>query len=121
MRTLVLWVTAALAVIPVACSTDSGGSGDSGASESSGGDTGAEAVVLDPQRSATEVARSLFDATGVEPDSVLCPEGIDTDPAAASRCELTDGTGIYGVTVSVLSLEDDAVSLEVVVDEQPSG
>ncbi|MCB1011700.1 MAG: DUF4333 domain-containing protein [Microthrixaceae bacterium] len=84
-------------------------------------DAPSQAVRIDPQRAAEEVAASLETATGQAPDSVSCPEGISAEPGAVSRCQLVDGSATYGVTVTLRAREGDEITLDVAVDSQPEG
>lgn len=91
----------------------------SGDDDAGTGDAGVEAIP--PAEAAEEVTRSLFDATGSEPDSVSCPEGVATETGATSRCELIDGAQTFGITVTVLGRSDGEVTLDVAVDPEPVG
>jgi hypothetical protein len=68
---------------------------------------------------ATTAENALEAEVGARPD-VTCPEGLDKEEGASTRCTLTapdDGTQ-YGVTVTVTSTEGDP-ELDVTVDDEP--
>lgn len=73
--------------------------------------------------SASEVATTAENAleaeVGARPD-VTCPDGLDKEEGATTRCTLTapdDGTQ-YGVTVTVISTDDEP-EIDVRVDDEP--
>ena len=63
---------------------------------------------------------ALEDQVGVRPD-VTCPEDLEAEVDAETRCTLTvDGdTEEYGVTVTVTSIEDETANFDVQVDDEP--
>jgi hypothetical protein len=73
---------------------------------------------------ADEVAEGAEDAlegqVGVRPD-VSCPEDLEAEVDAETRCTLTvDGDPEeYGVTVTVTSAEDGTANFDVQVDDEP--
>ncbi|SFF92126.1 DUF4333 domain-containing protein [Blastococcus tunisiensis] len=73
---------------------------------------------------ADEVAEGAEDAleeqVGVRPD-VSCPEDLEAEVDAETRCTLTvDGDPEeYGVTVTVTSVEDETANFDVQVDDEP--
>lgn len=72
---------------------------------------------------AAEVATAAEDAleeqVGTRPD-ITCPEGLEKEEGASTRCTLTGGDDPveYGVTVTVTKA-DDTTSIGVQVDDQP--
>ena len=52
-----------------------------------------------------------------------CPDDLEAEVGAETRCTLTAGDDPteYGVTVTVTSVEDDTANFDVEVDEHPSG
>ena len=75
---------------------------------------------------ADEVAAGAEDALEEEAGSrpeVSCPEDVEAEVGAETRCLLTaEGLeGEYGVTVTVTSVEDGEAQFEVQVDEEPTG
>ena len=81
---------------------------------------GAEAVSADDV--ADQAADALEAQAGVRPD-ISCPEDLDAEVGAETRCTLTAGGDPteYGVTVTVTSVDDDRPTLQVRVDEDPLG
>jgi hypothetical protein len=74
---------------------------------------------------ADEVAEKAEDALeeqiGARPD-ISCPEDLEAEVDAQTRCTLTAGGDPteYGVTVTVTSVEGDVANFDVEVDEQPA-
>ena len=72
---------------------------------------------------AAEVAAATEDAleeqVGTRPD-ITCPEGLDKEEGASTRCTLTGGDDSveYGVTVTVTKA-DDPTRIGVQVDDEP--
>lgn len=66
-----------------------------------------------------EVSTRLTEQVGVAPESVDCPDDLDAEQDATTRCTLTapDGTQI-GLTVTVTSVDGDTVNFDVVVDDE---
>jgi uncharacterized lipoprotein YmbA len=86
--------------------------------------TGCGAVQLSADTlSASEVATTAEEAleaeVGARPE-VTCPEGLDKEEGASTRCTLTapDDRTKYGITVTVTSTEGDP-ELAVTVDDEP--
>jgi hypothetical protein len=75
---------------------------------------------------ADDVAEGAEDAletqVGVRPD-VSCPEDLEAEVGAETRCTLTvaGDPEEYGVTVTVTSVEGDTANFDVKVDEEPTG
>ncbi len=68
-----------------------------------------------------EAAEEALEAqVGARPD-VSCPEDLQAEVGAETRCTLSvDGDPEeYGVTVTVTSVEDETANFDVRVDEQP--
>jgi hypothetical protein len=76
--------------------------------------------------SADSVASSAEDALeeeiGVRP-SITCPDDVDAEVGAETRCTLTGGDDPteYGVTVTVTSVDGEDVAFDVEVDDEPLG
>jgi hypothetical protein len=69
---------------------------------------------------ATEAENALEGQVGFRPD-IVCPEDVDAEEGATTRCVLTaagDPTE-YGVTVTVTGVEGGTATFDVEVDEQP--
>jgi hypothetical protein len=75
--------------------------------------------------SADDVAEGAEDAletqVGARPD-VTCPEDLEAEVGAETRCILTAGDDPteYGVTVTVTSVEGDTANFDVEVDDEPT-
>ncbi len=69
---------------------------------------------------ATAAEDSLEEQVGIRPD-VTCPEDLDAEVGAQTRCTLTvEGEpDEYGLTVTVTAVEDGDTEFDVVVDDQP--
>lgn len=67
-----------------------------------------------------EVSTQLEAEVGVAPRSVDCPDDLDAEVSASTRCVLTadDGTRI-GVTVSVTGTDGGRVRFSIEVDDRP--
>jgi hypothetical protein len=65
---------------------------------------------------------ALEEQIGARPD-ISCPEDLEAEVGAETRCTLTAGDDPteYGVTVTVTSVEDDTANFDVRVDEEPTG
>ena len=83
--------------------------------------TGCSANAVDADELADEVSTQLEATVGQAPDDVECPEGLDAEVGAETRCTLTDGDTTYGVSVTATAVEDDEVSFDIAVDEEPQG
>jgi Domain of unknown function (DUF4333) len=59
---------------------------------------------------------------GARPD-VSCPEDLEAEVRAETRCTLSvgDDPDQYGVTVAVTSIDGDTADLDVQVDDEPAG
>ena len=71
---------------------------------------------------ATSAEDALEEQVGARPD-VSCPDDLDAEVGAETRCMLTvDGDDQeYGVTVTVTSVEGETANFDVQVDEEPAG
>ncbi len=69
---------------------------------------------------ATAAEDSLEQQVGIRPD-VTCPEDLEAEVGAETRCTLTvDGDPEeYGVTVTVTAVEGEEAQFDVVVDDRP--
>ena len=69
---------------------------------------------------ATSAEDALEDQVGVRPE-VSCPEDLEAEVGAQTRCTLTAGDDPteYGVTVTVTSVEDGTANFDVQVDDGP--
>lgn len=83
------------------------------------GCTVGQTVTVSPDELARQVSTMLEEQVGVAPDAVECPETLDGETGAETRCELTAGDERYGVTVTVTSVEGTQVGLDIQVDQEP--
>lgn len=70
---------------------------------------------------AEQVSSQLAEQVGQEPDSVDCPEDLDAEEGATTSCTLTAGEATYDVAIEVTSVDDDQVSFDIAVADQPQG
>lgn len=68
-----------------------------------------------------QIKTQLTAQVGQEPDSVVCPDGLEAKEGATQRCDLTAEGTTYGVTVTVTSVEGTNVKFDIKVDDQPKG
>ena len=102
-RTLAATVASALAAVaPAACST------------------GGPATV-DAGRVETEISTALTAEVGFPPDEVSCPDDLEAEPGATTRCEVTVDGASLGARVEVTSVEGDVAEFDIQVDEEPTG
>ena len=75
-----------------------------------------------PTRSPTSAEDALEEQVGVRPD-ISCPDDLEAEVGAETRCTLTAGDDPteYGVTVTVTSVEGDDANFDVEVDDAPAG
>jgi hypothetical protein len=79
------------------------------------------ANVLAAESTAEKAEDALEDQIGTRPD-ISCPDDLEAEVGAETRCTLTAGEDPteYGVTVTVTSVEGDTVNFDVEVDEEPA-
>jgi hypothetical protein len=75
---------------------------------------------LDKNQVASQISDKLTTPTGGKPDAVTCPDNLKAVVGATLRCQLTDGTQKYGVTVIVTRVDGDDVNFDMKRDDQPS-
>jgi hypothetical protein len=75
---------------------------------------------LDGDAVAEEAANVLTEQVGARPE-VACPDGLEEEVGAETRCTATVDGQTYGVTVTVTALDDESADFDVVVDRQPQG
>ena len=68
-----------------------------------------------------EVSAQLEQLVGQAPDSVDCPDALPAEVDAEVRCTLTSGDTMFGLTLTVTSVEDGKALFDVVVDDAPQG
>jgi hypothetical protein len=71
---------------------------------------------------ATQAENALEEQVGARPD-IVCPEDLDAEVGAETRCTLTAGDDPteYGVTVTVTAVDGGQAQFDVEVDGQPQG
>jgi Domain of unknown function (DUF4333) len=77
-------------------------------------------AVLSAEEVATQTEEALEEQVGVRPE-VTCPDDLDAEVGAETRCVLTAGGDPteYGVTVRVESVDGGKATFDVQVDEEP--
>ena len=75
---------------------------------------------LSAEDTATESEDLLEEEVGIRPD-IVCPEELELEEGAETRCTLTAGDDPteYGVTVTVGSVDGGTAELQVEVDDEP--
>ena len=71
---------------------------------------------------ATAAEDALEEQVGARPD-IVCPDDLEAEVGAETRCTLTagDDPAEYGVTVTVTAVDGGDAEFDVVVDEAPRG
>ena len=74
------------------------------------------------EETATKAEDALEAQIGARPE-ISCPDDLEAEEGAETRCVLTAGDDPteYGVTVTVTSVDGDTVNFDVEVDEEPAG
>lgn len=68
-----------------------------------------------------QISSELERQVGAAPESVDCPDDLDAEVGAETRCELSDSGATLGVTVTVKEVDDGEVRFDIAVDEAPEG
>jgi hypothetical protein len=78
--------------------------------------------VVTAEETATKAEDALEAQIGTRPE-ISCPDDLEAEEGAETRCVLTAGGDPteYGVTVTVTSVDGDTVNFDVQVDEEPAG
>jgi Domain of unknown function (DUF4333) len=71
---------------------------------------------------ASKAEDALEEQVGARPD-ISCPEDLEAEVGAETRCTLTAGGDPteYGVTITVTAVDGSDAEFDVVVDEEPLG
>jgi hypothetical protein len=71
---------------------------------------------------ATKAEEALEAEVGSRPD-ISCPEDLDAEVGAETRCILTAGDDPteYGVTITVTAVDGSDAEFDILVDEEPVG
>jgi hypothetical protein len=79
-------------------------------------------LTLDAEEVATQAENALEEQVGARPD-IVCPEDLEAEVGAETRCTLTagDDPSEYGVTVTVTAVNGGKAEFDVEVDGQPQG
>ena len=79
------------------------------------------ANTLAAEDTAEKAEDALEEPIGTRPD-ISCPDDLEAEVGAETRCTLTAGEDPteYGVTVTVTSVDGDTVNFDVEVDEEPA-
>ena len=80
------------------------------------------AGTLDGEEIADEAENALEGQVGTRPD-ITCPEDLEAEVGAETRCTLTAGGDDteYGVTITVTNVDGDDAEFDIQVDEEPMG
>lgn len=76
-------------------------------------------VQVAPEELETQVSDTLADTVGRAPDAVDCPDPLEGEVDAETRCTLTDGDQRYGLTVTATEVRGTDVRLGIQVDDEP--
>ncbi|OSC39188.1 DUF4333 domain-containing protein [Mycobacterium decipiens] len=74
---------------------------------------------VDKNQVANIISDKLFQRVGARPDSVTCPDNLKGVEGATLRCQLTDGSKTYGISVIVTTVDAGDVNFDFKVDEHP--
>ncbi|MGB9308405.1 MAG: DUF4333 domain-containing protein [Mycobacterium sp.] len=77
------------------------------------------AEMVDKDQVASRISDKLTEQVGKQPDSVTCPGNLKGVVGTTLRCELTDGSKKYGMTVTVTSVDIPQVYFDYQVDDHP--
>lgn len=72
---------------------------------------------IDKDEVASIIRAKLVQQVGRRPDSVTCPDNLKGVQGAMLRCQLTDGSDIYGITVTVINVDAGNVNFDFKVDD----
>jgi hypothetical protein len=75
---------------------------------------------VDKNQVASQISDKLAQQVGRPPDSVTCPNNLKGVEGATLRCQLTDGSEKYGISVTVTSVDAGDVNFDFKVDDHPS-
>lgn len=74
---------------------------------------------VDKNQVASIISNKLYQQVGQRPDSVTCPDNLKGVEGATLRCQLTDGSSKYGISVTVTSVDAGDVNFDFKVDDHP--
>jgi hypothetical protein len=76
-------------------------------------------AAVDGDELAESVKTELGKEVGQEPDEVDCPDDLEAEVGAETRCTLTHEGASYGVTVTATEVDGSDVNFDIEVDEEP--
>ncbi|MET8469117.1 DUF4333 domain-containing protein [Streptomyces sp. NPDC006422] len=68
---------------------------------------------------AEKASAALGKKIGREPDRIVCEDDLKAEVGATVRCQLTDGGGKLGMTVTAKSVDGGKVNMDFKVDDAP--
>ncbi|CAM4274767.1 hypothetical protein MB901379_01486 [Mycobacterium basiliense] len=74
---------------------------------------------VDKDKVARIISDKLYQQVGERPDALTCPDNLKGVEGATLRCQLTDGSKKYGISVIVTSVDAGDVSFDFKVDDHP--
>jgi hypothetical protein len=77
------------------------------------------AETVDKNQVANVISDKLTQQVGSRPDSVTCPDNLKGVEGATLRCQLTDGSRKYGISVTVTNVDAGDVNFDFKVDDHP--
>jgi hypothetical protein len=77
------------------------------------------AETVDKNQVANVISDKLTQQVGSRPDSVTCPDDLKGVEGATLRCQLTDGSRKYGISVTVTNVDAGDVNFDFKVDDHP--
>jgi hypothetical protein len=72
---------------------------------------------VDKNQVASVISDKLTQQVGKKPDSVTCPDNLKGVEGATLRCQLTDGSEKYGISVTVTNVDAGDVNFDFKVDD----
>ena len=66
-----------------------------------------------------ELAKKIAQQVGRAPESVRCPDNLEGEVGATTRCTLDDSGKTYGVDVNVTKVDGTDVRFDLKVDDRP--
>ena len=74
---------------------------------------------VDKKQVASVISDRLAQQVGRRPDAVTCPDNLKGVEGATLRCQLTDGSDKYGISVTVTNVDAGDVNFDFKVDDHP--
>ena len=76
-------------------------------------------VSVDKDELAKEISAQLTEQSGRAPETVECPDDLEGEVGATTRCTLNDDGTTYGVDVNVTKVEGTDVEFDFTFDDKP--